>query len=178
MPPPPAAPRAAVYLFLDVDGVLNSMRSIVAFRDCREEHLDQVAIRLFDRLCLALSENGHTPRVVISSTWRMMRPRISWWNDFFASRGCAGVSVVGCTPVFQDNEPNRRGREVARWMKERAPGAFYVCLDDDSDFLPNQPLVLVDPDYGLRVCDIDAAYRALTGEPMPGVPRIITKEAA
>jgi hypothetical protein len=45
-------------------------------------------------------------------------------------------------------------------------------LDDDSDFLPYQPLVLVDGDVGLQIADIQQAYKAVTGQDMPGLPRI------
>lgn len=166
-----------VLIFLDVDGVLNSMRSIVAYRNCRTEHLDQIAIRLLDRLCEALAEAGLEPEVVISSTWRMLFKRKSWWNELFAGHDCTAVRVVGATGELWDNEPNRRGREVAQWLAKHAPDARWVALDDDRDFLPDQPLIWIDPDVGLQIGDIDAAYRALVGQPMPHLPRIIRAPA-
>jgi hypothetical protein len=178
--PPSGDPREGTLgkalIFLDVDGVLNSMRSITAYRDCRADHLDRVGVLLLDRLCGALTEAGWAPEIVISSTWRLMYPAMGWWRALWERYECKHIVMRGKTPDFHDNGPNRRGREVAEWLRAFQGshcGAPYVCLDDDSDFLPGQPLVWVDPDVGLQVADIDAAFRLLTGKPMPGIPRII-----
>jgi len=155
-----------VVIFLDVDGVLNSHRSAIAYGGFRDKDLDPVAIKLLDRLARKLIEAGFRPEVVISSTWRLMRPQLRWWEDLFDHHGCVALRVVGITPEFGDNEPQRRGREVAAWMEQFGGGAPYVCLDDDSDFLPGQPLVLTNHLHGLEVEHIAEAFRLVVGREM------------
>lgn len=151
-----------VLIFLDVDGVLNSLRSMVAFNGAGVDDLDVVAIKLLDRLCGRLSlEAFLAPEVVISSTWRIMRPRLRWWRLLWAQHGCEWVRTAGMTPVFSDNEPMRRGREIADWYGRKGNGDPYVCLDDDSDFLPGQPLVLIDHRFGLQVDHVNQAFALL-----------------
>lgn len=162
-PSGPVRSRPA-YIFLDVDGVLNSLRSCVAFGGYKTEHLDTTAIRLLGHLCRKLSDEGLDPAVVLSSTWRMRHPHPDFWHSLFSAHGCGHVRFVGCTPDFHDIEPNRRGREIAAWMADNAPGAPYVCLDDDSDFLPDQPLVLTSHLWGLGCDEIDEAFHVLTGK--------------
>ncbi len=157
------APAGLVYIFLDVDGVLNSLRTCVAFGGYKTEHLDPTAIKLVDHLCRAFTKAGLAPKVVISSTWRMKYPDPQWWAVLFAHHGC-DVTFVGITPDIHDIEPNRRGREILAWMTANAPGAAYVCLDDDSDFLPDQPLALTSHIWGLGLDEIDHAYHLVTGD--------------
>lgn len=162
--PEPVGTGGRALIFLDVDGVLNSIRSMIAYQSGRE--FDAVAVRLLDRLCIKLTDAGKSPEVVISSTWRILHPRIRWWTDLWAHYGCIAIRTVGMTPDFGDNEPNRRGREVLKWMQTNGAGDPYVCLDDDSDFLPGQPLVLIDHSFGLQVAHINEAFRVLTGPEM------------
>lgn len=152
------------YIFLDVDGVLNSLRTCVAYGSYRAERLDGTAIRLVDHLCASLARAGWRPRIVLSSTWRLKHPDMTWWEDLFGSHGCGATEFCGATDDFRDIEPNRRGREVAAWMAKNAPGEAYVCLDDDSDFLPGQPLVLTSHIWGLGCDEIDDAYHLITGQ--------------
>lgn len=153
-------------IFLDVDGVLNSLRSTLAFGGCgKPEQLDQVAIGLLRRLVRELQADGWSPGVVMSSTWRLHLPDISWWTGFL------GVSVVGCTPEL-GHATARRGHECLEWLVRNAPDAPFVCIDDDADFLPDQVLVQTKFEDGLQIGHIDAAFQAITGKPMPGLPRI------
>lgn len=165
--PSPLPDRGRALIFLDVDGVLNSLRSMIAYHGAGEKALDAVAIRLLDRLCVALTDAGYAPEIIISSTWRLMRPRIRWWTDLWAHHGCIATRTTGMTPSLSDNDPYRRGREIQQWLRAEGGCAPYVCLDDDTDFLPGQPLVWVDPDYGLSADHLADAYSLITGEIMP-----------
>lgn len=153
-------------IFLDVDGVLNSLRSTIAFGGCGKPELpDPVAIGLLRRLVRALQESGWAAEVVMSSTWRLHLPDPAWWSSFLA------IPVVGCTPEF-GHATARRGAECLDWLIKNAPTSRFVCIDDDADFLPDQVLVQTRFEDGLQIEHIDAAFKAITGEPMPGLPRI------
>lgn len=162
-------PRALI--FLDVDGVLNGFRSLVAFGGYRAEHLDPVAIRLVNRLCVEVGKAGYRPEVVISSTWRMNFPNLAWWGDLWASHEAGAISTVGMT----DTDSGKRGEQVARWMAANGAGAPFVCIDDDSDFLPGQPLVKTSFESGLGVGHIASAFEVLTGQPATWAPRIFAR---
>jgi hypothetical protein len=65
--------------------------------------------------------------------------------------------------------------EVEEWLKVNAPGAArYVCLDDDADYLPGQPLVQTDADIGLQDADIDAC-RVKLADPVSGEKRLLVR---
>lgn len=158
----------ACYIFLDFDGVLNSLRSFVGLGGGgTAEKLDPVAIGLIDRLCRDLRVAGLNPYVVISSSWRKGR-EVQWFKDLFAVRA-ANLHVVGKTPSLASGV---RGEEVRAWLIEHASvTAPHVCFDDDSDFLAGQPLVLTTFAHGLQIEHIATAFTLLTGLPrMPGVP--------
>lgn len=161
-----------VYIFLDMDGVCNSMRSLLVFRSYAPSvsKLDPIAVGLVDRLVHELREargNRLDPCVVISSTWRITYRNVQWWRMNFPRWNVVGLTnergYVNCA----------RGRQVQDWINENAPNAPYVCIDDDSDFLPDQNLVRVDPMIGLTVADIDKAFTLLTGRRCDAFPRLI-----
>lgn len=165
---PAASPPERAVIFLDVDGVLNGFRSLFAFGGYAAEHLDPVAIRLINRLCIEVAKAGFTPEVVISSTWRMNFPDLQWWHDLWASHDAGAIATVGMT----DTGPGKRGAQVARWLALNGNPARFVCIDDDSDFLPGQPHVKTPFESGLGLDHIASAFVALTGQPASWAPRI------
>lgn len=121
-------------LFLDIDGVLNSTRSFIAFGGYPQkvEHLvvagDVIAVRLLQRLCDSAGIS-----VVLSSAWRT--------SYTFASVGEAlGLPIIGATPVFATDI---RGEEIAAWLVANPPVESYVIVDDHNDMLPEQQSRLV-----------------------------------
>ena len=118
-------------IFLDFDGVLNSLRSTLALGGCSEHHLDPVAVSLVSRLAREADAN-----VVISSAWRIgsdvleLRSILSGYSALLAAR------VIGVTPFGLAC----RGAEIASWMAKN-PGdhnTSFVILDDDADMLDGQ----------------------------------------
>lgn len=148
------------YLFMDIDGVCNSLRSCMAFGGFRK--LDDVAIGLIDRLVTELRIAEFDPATVISSTWRIGRP-LSFFQE-----NMPGWNVIGATPDFSDCNPQRRGREIAAWLEDHhAPDVPpFVIIDDDSDMLPEQTLIHTDHVVGLQVEHVEQAFEALTGKPL------------
>ncbi len=118
-------------IFLDFDGVLNSLRSTLALGGCDRKQFDPVAVNLVSRLA-----RGADANVVVSSAWRIgsdvmdLRAILSAYSAKLASR------VIGVTPTLL----GRRGEEIARWLadNEDKHNGPYVILDDDSDMLDGQ----------------------------------------
>ena len=124
-------------LFLDIDGVICSIRSATAFggypwgvnpEDMRL--FDPVAIALLKKLC---NETGC--KIVLASTWRM-------------TIGHAEIAKILELPII-DSTPyllnNRwRGAEIAAWLKEHKEDVEkYAIVDDDDDMNKEQIPFLV-----------------------------------
>jgi hypothetical protein len=117
-------------LFLDIDGVLASVKSCIALggwpRGVEPKDLplfDPVALGLLRSLCETAGVS-----IVISSTWRLMHG----WDRI--GRGL-DLPTMGATPRLC----GIRGDEIAAWMLDY-PGVIesYAILDDDSDMLSDQ----------------------------------------
>lgn len=114
-------------LFLDIDGVLNSTRTCVAFGGypMELEHIgafDQVAIRLIQRLC-----DAGGVKVVLSSAWRLH-------CDFRDAGNAFGLPIIDRTPSLLGS----RGTEIAAWLFAHPEVEQYAIVDDDPDMLPEQ----------------------------------------
>lgn len=116
-------------IFLDMDGVLCTMRAHIAQNGFGlMEKLDREAIGLLNR---AASDDV---RYVLSSTWRKFHDQ-PWMEHHLQSFGWTGQ--------FHDdwktgdiNGP--RGLEIAEWLGRHPEIEDYAIIDDDSDFLPDQ----------------------------------------
>ena len=141
---------APCYIFLDIDGVLNShdwwkRRDEAGNRGPDElmgiYELDPVACRLLQRIC---DDTGAA--LVICSTWRKYHT-IPVIQDLFRQRGLT-AEIVGRTPDLQHHESKfpdmpwsefGRGLECQWWLQhylgnEATCSARFVCVDDDSDY--------------------------------------------
>lgn len=118
-------------IFLDFDGVLNSLRSTLAMGGCNRHQFDTVAVNLVARLAREADAN-----VVVSSAWRIgsnvpeLRAILSTYSASLAAR------VIGMTPRGLGN----RGEEIAQWLAENPNdhNRSFVIIDDDSDMLESQ----------------------------------------
>jgi Tfp pilus assembly protein PilZ len=118
-------------IFLDFDGVLNSLRSTLAMGGTNRHQFDHVAVNLVSRLAREADAN-----VVVSSAWRIgsnvleLRSILSAYSALLAAR------VIDMTP----RGTGKRGEEIAAWLAEN-PNQHdrrFVILDDDSDMLDSQ----------------------------------------
>jgi hypothetical protein len=147
-------------LFLDIDGVLNSERTVEAtggyphsFDPVAQERFDPIAIKLIQRL-LRLTKSV----VVLSSSWR---------NMFTIEEVAEGLGV----PIL-DRTPNFgkvRGDEVQKWLSlytEKYNVTKYAIVDDNSDFHSFQApyFVKTDPYNGLLFADYDRLFRLLSDD--------------
>lgn len=147
-------------VFLDVDGVLATKRTYLKrspdqpYPDCL---IDRECVVTFNVLLRLMN-----PLVVVSSSWR----RGTTKDEFLRMMRRTGIAAElhgdWCTKVL----PNlSRGAEIAEWVNRHAASiASYVCLDDDDDFLPGQPLVRTDFDRGLEAHHVALAMRFLTSQ--------------
>lgn len=115
-------------VFLDIDGVLNSHRSAVAFGGmpfdavAHRTRFDEVAVRLIG----GIAETAGA-QIVLSSSWR---------NDCnWRTIGPAlGLTIVDRTPSYL----GPRGKEIAAWLAAHPEVTNYAIVDDDGDMLPEQ----------------------------------------
>lgn len=130
-------------IFLDIDGVLNSVDSAIAFyewmpkgtREQSEDKLDKVSIGLLRKLCMVTDA-----KIVISSTWRMGRVKEDF-EEIFKRYGWVDFPYYGQTIIgyiLFDIGSRTRGHEIQHWLKEHPEIINYAIIDDDSDMLPNQ----------------------------------------
>lgn len=114
-------------LFLDLDGVLNSVRSSVGLGG-HPPNISADAVELFDPIALGLVRGlcrvGHVS-VVLTSNWRITYP--------FGKVGAAlGLPVVDRTPVLCAS----RGEEIAAWLDANPDVTDWAILDDHGDMEP------------------------------------------
>lgn len=134
-------------IFLDVDGVINSLRTCMAFEgypwDVDEESLkmfDSVAIALIRRIC----KKGDV-KIVLSSTWRIgdkIYPKMA---------KALGLPIIDRTS-YRLSGDSRRGDEIAQWLQDHPEVKEYVIVDDETfDMNKDQQshIVKVDGEEGL-----------------------------
>jgi hypothetical protein len=110
------------FLFLDVDGVLNTRESFK-----RGEELDDMCCRRLRRIIADAD-----PEVVLSSTWRLYPPHAKRvWK------------IIGKRCKATPDGRAGRGEQIAAFLVD-FPGRPYVILDDDVfDLLPEQAPFIV-----------------------------------
>jgi hypothetical protein len=116
-------------LFLDIDGVLNSTRSAVAFSGYPHSLMpDQ--LEMFDHVALALVRRitSQGVSVVMSTSWRYHFNAV----EFAHALKLPVFDVI--TPILR----GPRGKGIAAWLKVRDDVSHWAIVDDDSDMLPEQ----------------------------------------
>ena len=134
-------------IFLDIDGVLNSTRSVIglkgtahpAYRDDTKgvegpEFLDACAVGMIRDLCKRCDA-----KIVLSSSWRRLGNYERIGQDL-------DLPIISQTPCLDqrrdDGSMPVRGDEIKRWLEihchNKGLDPSYVIVDDDSDMLPEQ----------------------------------------
>lgn len=135
-------------IFLDIDGVLNSRRSAIAYAEPLLTTMDPIAVRLLHKIV-----DRSKAKIVVSSTWR-------YWSDWETTIwGClreGGWPAQGEYPIIDrtpriNTRDSIRGDEIKMWLDAHAEVESYIILDDDSDMLEEQMphFVHCDHDVGL-----------------------------
>lgn len=166
-------------VFLDIDGVLNTLRSMTAQKKSRP--FDREAVAALNRL---LRETG--ARIVVSSTWRIgplvqrgEAAAVAQMDEILTLEGMPPGLVVGVTPDGAQPIPGQpehsvggriwyhavpRRDEIARWRAAHPEVTAWVALDDDGDAGPEN-LIHCDDCVGLTEADADAAIAILEAQP-------------
>jgi hypothetical protein len=149
-------------LFLDIDGVLNSTRTALAFGGYpfELEHqaaFDQAALGMIRRLC----EIGDLS-ICLSSAWRIGR-------DPHDVANALDLPIMGKT----GNGLGPRGKQIFDWLEQHPEVTEYAILDDDSDMLDEQlpRFVKTDGHEGLSWRDFQKLCELFKVSPYEGGPR-------
>lgn len=164
-------------LFLDIDGVLNSVEYLQrgGSLSCVTDGIDPRAVAQLQRIVDATDCS-----LILSSSWRTMYT-LAEMRQKLVDKGIRyPCPLRDKTPDFSFDGPRRledprlrsieanlsryqRGREVSAWIAEHRFSGRYVCVDDDADFLPIQPLVRTSFQQGLTVERADRCIDILKG---------------
>lgn len=158
-------------IFLDFDGVLNSVRSAIA-----ENHyvtalkakrtmlmgghgsgFDRVAVNLIYRLIE--QTDGY---VVVSSAWRKIMSLRDIRTMFHTEFGWPDGDDERIISMTGSSSTGFRGDEIQNWIDEHATGISnfrYIIIDDGGDFYDHQHkrLIQTDPYEGLLYRDYTKA---------------------
>ncbi len=141
------------YLFLDIDGVLNTINYSNYLIDNEEDDFDEEGA-LFDPYAVAnladIINNVPDVKIIISSSWRFKG--LDWMNMLWDKRNLPG-SIYDFTPGLEFTRfvdvinkkysesvfpYGTRGLEIGEWLRLHAPQNpmlyKYVILDDCDDF--------------------------------------------
>jgi len=128
-------------LFLDIDGVLNSGRTLAAFggypHDFSSQGMgkfDPVAIGLIQKLCIQTS-----CEIVLSSTWRIDHTCVQAANAL-------DLPIIASTPILNNTA---RGFEINAWLTEHPEVQCYAIVDDIDAMLDFQKPFFVQTDASL-----------------------------
>lgn len=170
------------YLFLDIDGVLNTIRYSNYLIDHDEDEVDEDGA-LFDPEAVNnlayIIENVPDVKIIISSTWRLK----GWeWMIRLWKKRKLPSTIYSFTPVLEVvcfvDKINRkdtssvypygtRALEVNEWLRlyagQNTLSYKYVILDDFNDFLVMQQehVIITDPYWGITKEDVVKALEIL-----------------
>lgn len=146
-------------IFLDIDGVLNSMQYFIRTEEERKgivltpkrdtvkfwsAMFDPDAVKLLN---IAIEKSG--AKVVLSSSWRNCHP-LSEIRGFLKHHGFIG-EIIDKTPQRAPAPPYRRGNEIQAWLTEHPEVEKFVIIDDDSDMEHLKPhLVQTKNEFGIQ----------------------------
>lgn len=159
-------------IFLDIDGVLNSIDNMNALHSCAKALFPDVRDskarglytedkygQLFDERCvrhlqrIILCTNAD---IVITSTWR--KDGVSKLLNMWADRKLPG-RIIGVTPIL--NKP--RGEEIEEYLIANDFVTNYCIIDDIADMLFEQELNFVKTNgrFGITLDDANKVIQIL-----------------
>lgn len=154
------------YIFLDIDGVLNTQRyyrqrqeQLLPTRDPLGPFFDPKSVR---HLAHIVAETGAD--IVITSSWKLLGEEVM--QQLWHERQMPGF-VLGVTPDVTINSYCLRGLEILQWLATHSPedptDFRYVIIDDSKDFLPEQMdfLLLTNPETGITADLAEVAIKML-----------------
>jgi len=149
------------YIFLDVDGVLNSSER---WDDCHlvsQDRLSKIDDRAVFRLLKIVEQTGAV--CVISSTWRLYDDMLTGLCETLFE---VGIDVVGYTSDLREihhgqGTDRSRAYEIRKWLIESGDCEAFVIIDDDLDARIEDHYVGTMFETGLLDQHIERAIRIL-----------------
>ena len=127
-------------IFLDVDGVLNSIDyAKKVYEETRKPHSEYEYP--FDPECLERLQRlvaKTDARIVITSTWRKTEEGKRTLQNVLEQYDLAN-RVIGYTPILN----TKRGEEIKSFLETLNVEASYIILDDDSDMEELTPYLIL-----------------------------------
>lgn len=125
-------------IFLDCDGVLNSIQWEVARKDMPPGSVvdDAIDPRALNRIVNVCEITG--AKIVLSSDWRINWP---FARTRLERAGIPEGLIIGRTPVLNvvpGLHHYSRGEEIQAWLDGHDDVYDDIIIDDREDFLPNQ----------------------------------------
>lgn len=125
-------------IFLDCDGVINSIQWEAVRRDMPPESIvdDAIDPRCLKRIVDVCAATG--AKIVISSDWRVNWP---FARTRLEHAGIPEGLIIDRTPVFNivpGMHHFSRGEEIQAWLDDHDDIYDYIIIDDREDFLPDQ----------------------------------------
>lgn len=146
-------------IFLDVDGVLNSDKTVRTTLS----GFTFVGSRHVKNLKRIIDSTG--AKVVLSSDWRYNRDDPRYNKEFLELKRELlkyGIQIYDYTPELPSAH---RGNEIDRWLQGHSEVSNFVILDDRTDIDPNKNhWIQTVMSRGLGKAEADEAIRILRGE--------------
>ena len=147
-----------MYVFLDVDGVLNTEADWAR----KVYSLDSKCVDSFCKLLNSL----HEPKVVLSSTWRNGIARDGTTavhiDDLIKALKPSGIKSLDKTGVAPDGS---RTKEIEHYLRRHSEDS-YIILDDDPELFEQREntlhLYLTSSKTGLTDTDVKRILKLLT----------------
>ena len=143
--------KARPYIFLDIDGVLNTYHHRIRQKQFggKSSIHNWCPISCDNIVNLCREFDAH---IIISSNWKDLY-KLEEMQKIFEDNGIPSSLIMDMTPseVERHDGAEFRGVEIQRWLDEHAPDhQSFLIIDDDSTVLDSQKqrLVQVDPEDG------------------------------
>jgi len=151
-------------LFLDIDGVLNSVGSFIYNNRLNLLGLTDIPTHeSFDPIACSnlqyVLEELPDVKVVISSTWRKYVP-LHALQEMLKANHVLSERLIGVTPVMD----GYRGKEIEAYLNDHTEVTEFVIIDDDSDMIPYMHrLIQTDGKNGLTFTDAEKVIEYFGG---------------
>lgn len=146
-------------IFLDVDGVLNSINNLIkVYEKTHRQHsgynypFDEECL---NNLCFLVEETNS--KIVITSTWRRHEKGIKVLLDKLEEYNLAD-KVIGYTPILNKT----RGKEIKKFLSTLDYKPNFIIIDDDTDMDDLiSYLINTNPYFGLTSENVDNGIKML-----------------
>lgn len=138
------------YIFLDVDGVLNS--DPFGFF----EKIEKQNVKVLDNLLLQLKKRNFNPIIIISSNWRLYAKKYEKLKSTLAEMGLTYKNQY----IKLDSGLNSvRGLQIIGFLNTYNIGSNFVIIDDNLDeiarFFPKKQILQTTSSKGLTQKNVD-----------------------